>query len=336
MLRPIRIQKYLNVISALGLPAPDVLRGSGIDETRLQDSRYLIDTAQCQAVIANVLRLSPDSGIALKFGYETKPLDHGVMGYAVMTCRSMRQTGELWTQYSESLVGVLSKLVMEEREDWVEMVIVRPTRADPLFIFCVEEQLAMFYQIGRTLTGTDPVVRRMTFSYPAPPYRHLYDEMFKCPIHFNAERTSVSISREWLDRPLQTNDEEFNRICTQHLGWTMQQMEHASPVVSQLRDLFRNDPRAIPSHDAVARLLGMSPRTLRRRLQDEGRSYQKLVDEFRGQLAKEYLRSTQMSPKQIAFHVGFNDISAFRRAFKSWTGQSVGEYRDTTMKGGST
>ena len=314
-------------MSDLGIPASDVLSGTSIDESKLHDSHYLIDTAQCRGVIANVLHLSPKPGIGLEIGYQTKPSDHGMMGYAVMTSSSMRHTGELWTQFSESLVGVLSKLVVKERADWVEMSIVRPTQNDPVFIFCVEELLAMFYRIGNELTGTNPVVGRMSFSYPAPIYRHLYNEMFNCPIRFGAECTSWLVSREWLDQPMQTNDEEFNLICQQHLGWAMQQVGHVSLLVAQLHDVFRNDPRAIPKQADAAREVGMSARTFRRRLQEEGVSYQKLVNEFRSKLAREYLRSTHMSTKQVAYQIGFNDISAFRSAFKLWTGQTPGEFR---------
>lgn len=211
------------------------------------------------------------------------------------------------------------------------MSVIRPAQIDPLFVFCVEEQLAMFYQAGKTLSGTDPVVERMEFSYPAPAHRHLYEESFKCPIRFGADRTSVIISKDWLDRPLSNNDEEFNRICQQHCGWMLRRIEHASPVVSQLHDLFLNNPRAIPKLDGAATLLGLSARTLRRRLHEENATYQKLVDNFRGELAREYLRSTQMSPKQVAYQLGFNDISAFRRAFKVWAGKTIGEYRTSAL-----
>ncbi len=317
-------------MAGLGFSAPEVLQGSGIDEKRLPDSHYLVDAAQCKAVIANAIRLSGNPGIGFECGYQTKPSDHGVMGYAVMTCHSMRHAGELWNQYSESLVGVMSKLVLDEQDEqdeWVEMNIVRPTRIDPIFIFCVEEQLAMFYRIGRTLTGTDPVVESMEFSYPAPAHHGLYDDLFKCPIRFDAKKTSVIIGKEWLDRPLQTNDEEFNLICQKHCNWMLRQIENSSPIVSQLRNLFFGDPRAIPKLDAAARQIGLSARTLRRRLHEEEVTYHKLVDEFRRDLALEYLRSTQMSPKQIAYQLGFNDIGSFRRAFKAWSGQTIGGYR---------
>ena len=76
-----------------------------------------------------------------------------------------------------------------------------------------------------------------------------------------------------------------------------------------------------------ARLLGMSARTLRRHLQDEGHSYQTLARDFRADLAREYLASTNMTAKEVAYFLGFDDVHYFRQAFKSWTGQTVNEYR---------
>ena len=71
----------------------------------------------------------------------------------------------------------------------------------------------------------------------------------------------------------------------------------------------------------------MSSRTLRRQLQNEGHSYQSLVRDFRADLAREFLLSTSMPAKEIAYLLGFDDVHSFRRAFKTWTGLTPGEFR---------
>jgi AraC-like DNA-binding protein len=78
----------------------------------------------------------------------------------------------------------------------------------------------------------------------------------------------------------------------------------------------------------AARRLGLSTRTLRRRLEQENTSYQDLLDQFRRDLALEYLRSGHMAPKEIAYVLGFSSPSTFRRAFKTWTNETVGEFLD--------
>ncbi|MDB5968344.1 MAG: AraC family transcriptional regulator [Hydrocarboniphaga sp.] len=335
MLRPVRIRHYLAVMQAKGFAADQVLAGTGIDSRRLQDPNYLIDARQCRKVIGNMIELSGDPGIGFETGHNAEPADLGIVGYAIMSCRTMRQTLQLWRQYSSSLVGIMSKLELEEEtDDGLTVSVVEPTDIDAIYIFCVEEILVMMYKIGGILAGGEPVVRRLEFTYPAPAHRRRYDEQFGCPIRFGAERSSAVVAHQWLDAPLRTTDEEFNKICLQHCGQILQQIESSGPISGRLRDIFLRSPRTLPKLDAAAHQFGMSPRSLRRHLSEEGASYQKLVDEFRADLACEYLRSTRMSTKEVAYLLGFKDHSAFRRSFKLWTGKTAREYRQQILQVG--
>jgi AraC-like DNA-binding protein len=84
---------------------------------------------------------------------------------------------------------------------------------------------------------------------------------------------------------------------------------------------------SLPSIDAVAAGLAMSPRTLQRRLAASGTSYQRLVTEVREELARNHLRDSRLSIGEIAFVLGFSDVSAFHRAFKRWTAQTPSAFR---------
>ncbi len=70
----------------------------------------------------------------------------------------------------------------------------------------------------------------------------------------------------------------------------------------------------------------MSARTLRRHLRNEGTTFQQVLDEFRRDLAREYLHTGAISVKEIAYLLGFSSEGNFRRAFKSWVGETVGQY----------
>lgn len=327
MLRPVRIRHYLAVMERKGIRANDVLIGTDIDVKRLLDPAYLVDTSQCRQVISNMIRLSGDPGIGFEIGEAAEPPDLGIIGYAIMSCRSMRQTLILWGQYSQSLVGIMSQLAVEENEHGATVCVVEPGPLDEIYMFCVEEILVMMYKIGGILAGGKPVVEHLTFNFAAPAHASQYHKYFRCPIQFEAPRTSATLGRQWLYAPLRTNDDEFNQICVQHCGQILQQIEHSGPVASRLRRLFLKTPSSLPKLDEAAKALGISSRSLRRHLQDEHTNFQKLVDVFRTDLACEYLRSTRMAPKEIAHLLGFKDPSMFRRAFKLWTGKTISEYR---------
>jgi AraC-like DNA-binding protein len=141
----------------------------------------------------------------------------------------------------------------------------------------------------------------------------------------------VTIACGWVNLPLLTNDDEFHRICLEHCGRILHQIKKSSPIATRLRDMFLTSPQPVPSLEAVARKLGLSSRTLRRRLNEEGHNYQSLVRDFRADLAREYLISTRMAAKEVAYRLGFDDVHSFRRAFKNWTGMTPGEYRAETL-----
>src|SRR5690606_41177337 len=96
--------------------------------------------------------------------------------------------------------------------------------------------------------------------------------------------------------------------------------------ISRLRSMFLQKSDRLPDMAEAARELGLSVRTLRRRLLDESTSYQVLLDRFRCDLAMEYLKSGHMTPKEVGYLLGFRHPTTFRRAFRTWTGQTVGEF----------
>ena len=98
-------------------------------------------------------------------------------------------------------------------------------------------------------------------------------------------------------------------------------------TTSSIRSLFLKH-RGVLSLEEVAKKLCVSPRTLRRRLADEGSQYQVLADNFRNDLSKEYIDTGLIPIKEIAYRLGFSRPDAFSRAFKSWNGITVNEYKN--------
>lgn len=98
-------------------------------------------------------------------------------------------------------------------------------------------------------------------------------------------------------------------------------------LVSRIRDYLSRNPGEFPSLEDMAGRLSMGSRTLRRWLVRESVTYQRLIDDTRRELAIRYLRFTSLTPKEIAFKLGYSSASNFRRAFKSWTGKKLSDFR---------
>ena len=102
-----------------------------------------------------------------------------------------------------------------------------------------------------------------------------------------------------------------------------------SPMRTRVRRILISAQRTIPALPTMARLLGTTPRTLHRRLVEEGTSFRAILDEVRHLLAVEHLRARQFSLKEIAYLLGYSDLANFRRAFKRWTGAPPSRARET-------
>lgn len=329
MFRPTHVRRYVSLMETRGFDRCAVLEGSGIDAAALEDANYLITLEQCQVVIRNMIRLTRDSGLGFAFGMESRITDIGIVGHAFMSAKTMRQVVALWIQYGNSLVGSLLRLELEEYSDseWGLRVIESGTRGTS-FAFCVEDFIVSGTRWGGLLIGEPFRISRLQLSYPRPAHAGLYEEFFGCPIEFNASGTRMRFAFPPLDHHLRADNDTLNDICVRHCQQVMRQIASQSPLISRIRSLFLQRADALPPMKQAAQQLGISVRTLRRRLLNEGTSYQSLLDQFRQDLAVEYLKTGVMTQKEVAYLLGFKFPNTFRRAFRSWTGQTVGQYTE--------
>jgi AraC-like DNA-binding protein len=325
MLRPNKLRYYVALMEARGIPPESVLAGTGLEYRRLSDPAYLVDIHQCVAVVANLIRLTGDQGIGLDIGNHARLTDLGITAHAMISSSTLRQAAAYWIEYS-NLMGMLVRLELEEAgAEWV----VRYSAVEPLgfiYNFCVEEILVSGLKIGEALTGQPLVAKEITLSYPAPLHAALYGRYFDCPVHFNAARSSITIRTPSLETPLPSNDDELNNVIRQHCSQVARQLETGTPVVARIRQLLLRNARRMPSLEEASASFAMSARTLARRLDEEGTSYQALINQLRLDLTVEYLKSEHLTPEEIGDLLGYSDTNAFRRAFKSWSGTTIQRY----------
>jgi AraC-like DNA-binding protein len=140
--------------------------------------------------------------------------------------------------------------------------------------------------------------------------------VFRSPVHFAQPRSLVRFRRELLDRRLPHAHGEANRICEAQCEALLAQMQAGRDTTTALRRLMLKRPRKLPDLPGAAAALETSPRTLRRRLQEEGSSFTKVLQETRMQLARDYLLTTAVPVADIASLLGFADESSLTRAFR--------------------
>lgn len=199
------------------------------------------------------------------------------------------------------------------------------SEAVPYRILC---NLAMWLRYCGWLIGQHIDITRAVCRGAEPESTVELRHFFHCPVEYTGEANSVTFSARHLDAELVRDEAqlaEFLRLAPYHI--VVQPLASGLSITHRIRAILGDDFRMeLPSFEALTGLLNMSARTLRRRLEREGTSYQRIKDNARRDVAIELLSRQGMTVSEVAELVGFSDPSAFHRSFKKWTGQSPGSY----------
>ena len=332
MFRATKVAAYARAMRQLGFEGKQLFARTNIDPKRVSSPGYLISEEQYYAVVTNMIKLTGNPGIAFSLGKLAELIEYGIVGYAMISANSLHDATDVWIKFSNSLVGAPIRTEWYPVAKGHELTFSSPSTVGALHRFETEEMLVQGINIIRDLSGTDPVFKKVSFAYPEPPYRHLYEETFKCPLQFGASRTIARILKPDFNAPIRTKNEEHYTICAEHCSEVMASLSEVGALHGKLRSLFLATPGRLPTLEDAGAAVGMSANTLLRQLNNTGKSYQEIKDEFRFDLARKYLRSGHMTPKQVAYLLGFTSPSNFSRAFKGWSGMTVGQFLSSESK----
>ncbi|MDR6215059.1 AraC family transcriptional regulator ligand-binding domain-containing protein [Paracidovorax wautersii] len=184
-------------------------------------------------------------------------------------------------------------------------------------------EVAFFLRLARLATRVPVTAFRVRSPAQVPlADRPQYDRFFGVPAEYG-EAACIAFSPEAAVLPFVTANDGMWRVFEPDLRRRLSQLDMDAPVAERVRSLLLE---LIPSNaatvDVVTRRLGMSKRTLQRRLEAEGASFRALLNASRENLARHYLHNTTLSGGEIAFLLGFEDPNSFYRAFQGWTGQT--------------
>lgn len=181
----------------------------------------------------------------------------------------------------------------------------------------------------RQFTGAAVVPRAVWFAHPRPADIRPLVEVFRCSsIEFGVEANGVSFDKATLDIRLPTVDKELSELLGKVAEEKLAALPQARDFTSHVRRVVRAGMQgAVPKMPEVAASFRMSERTFQRRLADEGTSYQGVVEAVRDELARLHVADSKLSFGEVAYLLGYAELSAFLRAFKRWTGQTPQAFR---------
>jgi AraC-like DNA-binding protein len=315
-----------------GYSEKDLLVDTGITPKILQSTDYEISGHQYQTFVGNMLTLSKDDSLGFHCGENLSFMEMGIVGFVLVSAPTLRRALSLWFPYSNSLFGSLIESQVQEAEDewYLQVDVALPMGT--CYRFCLEEFLMLCRYTGESLMEDKIDFARLQLSYPKPRNISEYEQRFSCPIEFNAPHNRIYVRSPSLDKPIHANNADLDRVYNDFCEKMSHMGETTDPLIQRIRNLFIKTPERIPTLEEVAQNLNRSERTIRRHLKEKGFTYRKLVDDYRCDLAKQYLNASHLSLKEISFLLGYEDSKSFLRSFKRWTGMTVSDYRATSNR----
>lgn len=279
-------------------------------------------TSYCQ-LFEQSSRLTKNDNFGLWFGNQFNPRDLGLWGYAAISAPTLGaalstlvELFPLHQQSSSMRLGMgsegLSKL--EYRVEAPEIV---ERRQD------AELSLGMFQNVIRECLGSSWCADEVHFEHPRPEGWRDHERAFGAPVYYSQPTNALLLNHKQLSAPMPAYDLRLLTAMKQCLELLAERSDLPPSITDRVRVIVRASlPEGIPALEDISAELRLPIRTLLRELHYDGLSYRSLVEMTRRDLALYYVRQRQLPFSEIAFLLGYSELSAFSRAVQRWTGMS--------------
>jgi AraC-like DNA-binding protein len=323
------VKRMLESVASLGYQPESILQSAGVEPAALEKADKHITSQQQLSILRATVASVDAPGLGLISGQEVSVLDWGPLGYAFVSSANLRRGLDVFIRF-QRLNGPMVNNYLREEGDEAIISAVENFPLNELHQFAIEDWLSET-RCAIARFGV-PGIRfnQVNVTYSEPGHVALYRELFDCPINFSQDANEIRFPASFLDTPFDMADESVAELCIRKCADVLKHLSEEDPVVDAVRRVLLSKPGITPTLEVVSGFLNMSARTLRRRLQEAGTTYKDVLSDVRLGLAAEYLRTTRMAPKEIAYLLGYSGVTSFHRAFKRRFEVTPSEYRQMT------
>ncbi|HEY6404414.1 MAG TPA: AraC family transcriptional regulator [Blastocatellia bacterium] len=333
MINRFRVSSLLpNRLEELGVSPLAVLRQAGLPMGLFNQEKVFVTTGELFGLWRGIAEVSRDPAIGLKLGSEERIERYSPIAIAALYTRSFRDALQRLARYKQLTCPEEIRLIERKGECAVlfKWLLAREPEPEALVDIC----FACVVSIGRRGAGQSTNPMRVELKRTAS-HRQLFEEYFQCPVKFDAGHNALIYNAADIDRPFLTHNPELLAIVAPQLEAELAYQIAQQTVPGQVKAILKRLLAGRrPAVQDVARELRLSPRTLQRRLTEEGLTFQQLLEDARRELARHYLLHSSLELNETAYLLGYEDPNSFFRAFQHWEGATPGQWRTIHKDGG--
>lgn len=317
---------FWRAIERAGLRPSAVLRQAGLPATLHLSAQGLVTTAQFFALWKAIEELAAEPGLAYRLVQDTETAVHPPASLAAFHARDYRDG--LFRLARFKRLCTPEKLHIAEKGGECAITVEWLYAAEPVPAIAVDIDFASLVELGRRGTGKRLVPRRVEFARTGPK-TDAHRAFFDCPIRYNAPHNLLVLNASDLDRPFPGHNPELLEMLTPALAAALGDLQAQSSITEQVKVVLKRGlASGRPELADVAYDLGVSERTLQRRITEEGTTFRDLLTEARQELSRKLLSDPAADIDEIACLLGYQDTSSFYRAFREWEGVTPSRWRE--------
>jgi AraC-like DNA-binding protein len=325
----------LEAIGSAGANPDQVLRALDLDRAVLSNAEGFIPCSTFARLLEEAARATGDPCFGLHFGERFNLKNIGPLTYVVLNSPTIAVADEHVARYLK-LYNQAAKVffTVDEQRAYLQYVLQNLGIDAPR----QENEYSMVIRLNtiRMMVGSQWAPLEVRFAHAAPQQISEHLRIFGAPVLFGYSTNAFVIDREFLERQIPAADERLYQIMRRYLERVLEEIPQEDEVLASVRRAVAESMReGHPGLTRVAQKMAMSPRTLQRQLKQQGMDFKKLVADTRRRFALSYLRNRRNTLTEIAFLLGYSEVSAFNRAFKRWTGTTPLAHRGQAVPTGA-
>ena len=322
----------LEAITAAGGNADQILQTWDLDRSVFSKSDGFIPCCAFAGILKDAAQATGDDCFGLHFGENFQPKNIGPLAYVALNSPTIAtgiQNVERYLHVYDSSAKWF--FTVEGNRGYIRYVLTdigfEPLRQSN------EHGMTIIVNTLRMMVGSQWAPQEVQFAHAAPEQTSEHHRIFRAPVVFSCETNALVIERDFIEREVPAADQQLYQIMKQYLDQVLSEIPREDAVLSSIRKAVAESMRdGDPKLSRVAKKVSMGPRTLQRRLKEYGSDFKKLVEDTRQRFAVSYLKDRKNSLTEVAFLLGYSEVSAFNRAFKRWTHSTPLSYQRKMLR----